>query len=78
MELRLEKARERYEAYERQLERRRTQWEEELKNAPFTAFARKKELKQKLAALDEQLLAKRRELCLDDLQAQYAKMCKKR
>lgn len=78
MELRLEKARERYEAYEGQFERHRAQWQDELKNAPITAFARKKELKQKLAALDEQLLAKRRELCLDDLQAQYVKMCKKR
>ena len=78
MELRLEKARERYEAYQGQFERRRAQWEEELKNAPVTAFARKKELKQRLAALDEQILAYRRELGLDELQAQYAKMCKRK
>lgn len=78
MELRLEKARERYEAYQGQLERRREQWQYELKNAPVTAFGRKKELKQKLAALDEQILAYRRELGVDDLQEQYAKMCKKR
>ena len=77
MELRLEKARERYEALVEQWEGRRERWEHELKNAPLTAFARKKELKQKLAALDEQLIAYRRELCLDELQAQYAKMCKK-
>ena len=78
MELRLEKARERYEAYEGQLERKRTRWQEELQNAPLTAFARKKELKRQLAALDEQLIAYRRELCLDELQAQYTRMCKKR
>ena len=41
-------------------------------------IARKKELKRQLSALDEQLIAYRRELCLDELQAQYAKMCKKR
>lgn len=78
MELCLEKARERFEAYEGQFERQRARWQEELERAPVTAFARKKELKQKLSGLDEQLLAYRRELGLDELQAQYAKMCKKR
>lgn len=78
LELRLEKAREKFEAYEAQFERRREAWEEELKNAPLTAFGRKKELKQRLTALDEQILAYRRELRLDELQTQYAKMCKKR
>jgi hypothetical protein len=77
LEMKLEDARERYDAYEAQFARHREAWEQELRCAPLTAFGRRKELKQKLAALQEQLANYRKELALDDLQAQYHKMSKK-
>lgn len=77
LEMRLEDARERYEAFEAQFEDQREGWEEELRCAPLTAFGRRKELKQKLAALEETLLQYRRDLELDELQSQYNKLSKK-
>lgn len=78
LEMRLEDARERYDAYEAQFENDRKAWEEELRCAPLTAFGRRKELKQKLSALNEKLLQYRKEFGLDDLQAQYNKLFKKK
>ena len=77
LEMRLEDARGRYDAYASQFEDQRQAWEEELRCAPLTAFGRRKELKQKLAALDDKLLEYRKALELDDLQAQYNKLSKK-
>ena len=76
--MRLVDAMDKMQAYEAQFERRRASWEYELAHAPLTAFGRKKELKQKLAALDEQIKSYRSELGLDELQTEYNKLSKKK
>lgn len=74
--VRLENATERYSAYEAQFAADREAWEDELSHAPLTAFARKRELKQKLTELEEKLEQFRIELGLDELQAEHRKMLK--
>ncbi len=78
LEGQLEDAREKYDAYEEQFEDTRRGWEDELATAPLTAFARRKELKQNLIALDAQLDEYRRFLDLDGLQARYNDMSRRR
>lgn len=78
LELQLEDAREKYEAYEEQFEDTRRDWEDELATAPLTAFGRRKELKQNLISLKSQLDEYRRFLDLDGLQTRYDEMCRRR
>lgn len=78
LELRLENALEKYEAYEEQFESTREGWEDELVTLPLTAFARRRELKNNLVALNEQLDNYRRLLDLDNLQKQYDEMSRRR
>ena len=74
MKLKIEDARERYEAYEAQFVPVRQAWQDELSCAPLTAFGRRRELKQKLSELELSLAQYREELGLDKLQEQYRKM----
>ena len=74
IEMRLEDATEKYEAFEAQFSADRDRWLTELEHAPMTAFGRKKELKQRLAELDERLADYRAELALDELTEQYRRM----
>ena len=74
MEMKIEDARERYDAYEAQFVPVRSAWQDELSSAPLTAFGRRRELKQKLSELELSLEQYRRELGLDELQQQYRKM----
>ncbi len=67
LRLQLENAQEKYDAFEDQFKRQREKWEEELQNAPLTAFGRRRELKQKLMELEEKLENMREECGLDDL-----------
>lgn len=71
LKLKIDDARERYEAYEAQFERSRQAWQDELASAPLTAFGRRKELKQKLSELDQNLTDYREQLGLDELRRQY-------
>ena len=77
LDMRLTDAIERMEAFEAQFERRREAWRYELSHAPMTAFGRRKELKQNLASVDEQIQNYRLELKLDELWAEYNKLTKK-
>ena len=74
----MENALEKYEAYEEQFESTRVCWEDELATLPLTAFARRRELKNNLVALNEQLDNYRRLLDLDNLQKQYDEMSRRR
>lgn len=74
LELRLEQANERYDAYKAQFESSRQAWLDELEHAPLTAFGRRRELKSKLSELEQRLEDFRAELGLDELQEQYRKM----
>lgn len=74
MEMKIEDAREKYEAYEAQFDRSRKAWQDELSCAPLTAFGRRRELKQKLSDLELCLEQYREELGLDELLRQYQKM----
>ena len=67
MELRWQDAKEEYEAYCEPLLAHEQAWQLELDRAPVTAFARKKELKEKLASVREQMESFRQELQLDEL-----------
>ena len=69
---------EKMEAYEAQFDRQRANWQYELAHAPLTAFGRKKELKQKLAAMEQRIRSYRVELKLDELQAEYNRLTKKK
>lgn len=71
---RIDRATERYEAFEAQFERQREAWQNELVNAPKTAFARRRELKRRMAELELQLDEYHEELQIDELQEQYRKM----
>ena len=74
LKMRMEDARERYEAYEAQFSEQRDAWEWELEHAPFTAFGRKKELKHQLTLLEEKLASYRAQVRLDELTAEYRRM----
>lgn len=74
MEMKIEDARERYEAYEAQFDDDRAAWLDELSCAPLTAFGRRRELKQKLSELELRLEQYREELGLDELLRKYQKM----
>ncbi len=74
LEMRIEDAKEKYEAYEAQFIPVRSAWQDELSCAPLTAFGRRRELKQKLSELETSLEQYREELGLDGLQEQYRKM----
>lgn len=76
--MRLVDAVEKMEAYEAQFDRQRADWQYELAHAPLTAFGRKKELKQKLAAMEQRIRSYRVELKLDELQAEYNRLTKKK
>jgi hypothetical protein len=77
LDMRLSDAMERMEAFEAQFERRREAWRHDLSHAHMTAFGRKKELKQNLASVNEQIQNYRLELKLDELQTEYNKLSKK-
>ena len=77
LEIRLNDALEKYAAYEEQFADTRAGWEDELATLSLTAFARRKELKKNLIALNEQLDNYRRLLDLDRLQAQYDEMSRR-
>lgn len=74
MEMKIEDAHEKYEAYEAQFDGDRAAWQDELSCAPLTAFGRRRELKQKLSDLELRLEQYREELGLDGLLRQYQKM----
>ena len=76
LKLKIDDARERYEAYEAQFERVREAWQDELASVPLTAFGRRKELKQKLSELEQNLADYREQLGLDELRRQYKSMKK--
>ncbi len=70
----LDRAVERYEAFEAQFARQREAWQNELACAPLTAFARRRELKRNMTELELKLDEYRAQLRLDELQARYRSM----
>lgn len=74
LKLKIDDARERYEAYEAQFIQVRQDWQDELASAPLTAFGRRKELKQKLSELEQTLSDYRAQTGLDELRRQYRSM----
>ncbi|MBO5897892.1 MAG: hypothetical protein J6R04_02660 [Clostridia bacterium] len=74
----IDRATERYEAFEAQFLRQREAWQEELTNAPVTAFARRRELKKNMAELELRLDEYREELQIEALETKYRKMEKSR
>lgn len=74
----LDRATERYEAFEAQFERQREAWQSELACAPLTAFARRRELKQSIADLEARLDEFREELHIEELRANIRKLEKSR
>lgn len=78
LKMRLDDTVERYQAYEAQFTSEREAWRLELEHAPWTAFGRKKELKTKLAALEEDLRRYHDSLGIDVLSEEYRKRCRKK
>lgn len=74
MELKIDNAQEKYDAYKAQFDEVRQAWQDELSCAPLTAFGRRRELKQKLSELEISLEEYRQEIGLDGLRQQYRKM----
>ena len=74
----LDAAMERYEAFEAQFEKQREAWQSELACAPLTAFARRKELKQRITDLEMRLDDFREQMRIDELQMKYRKLEKGR
>ncbi len=74
LKMRLDDTEERCEAYEAQFASRRAAWQEELENAPWTAFGRRRELKEKLAELERQIREYRDASELSALKEAYRKL----
>lgn len=73
LKMKLDDTQERCEAYEAQFASRREAWQQELEQAPWTAFGRRRELKEKLASLEQKVREYRDASGLCELMSAYRK-----
>lgn len=74
--LKLDSTQEKYDAYAAQYDKQRRAWEDELERVPLTAFGRRRELKQRLMAVQQKIREYRDSIGLDALRADYQKRYK--